>query len=147
LEWASCTADDVEVSTLPIAEFSSNGEHIAGIADAKARLVRETDGEIQRAILDSVSDEVHHLAMDFRIFPTQPPLPLLLRLIALSRSFALPQVPEIPDQGALSRQRSRVRVSSSPPISQYAALSERPVCPAATDNLLVVMALAVSAGL
>jgi len=67
----------VEVSTLPIAEFSSNGEHIAGIADAKARLVRETDGEIQRAIVDGVSDEVHHLAVDFRIFPTQPPLPLL----------------------------------------------------------------------
>jgi len=44
-------ADDVEVSTLPIAEFNSNGEHIAGIADTKARLVRETDGEIQRAIV------------------------------------------------------------------------------------------------
>jgi hypothetical protein len=40
-------ADGVEVSTLPIAEFSSNGEHIAGIADTKARLVREMDGEIQ----------------------------------------------------------------------------------------------------
>jgi len=26
-------ANDVEVSTLPIAEFSSNGEHVAGIAD------------------------------------------------------------------------------------------------------------------
>ena len=45
-------ADDVELSSLPIAEFSSNGEHIAGIADAKARLVHETDGEIQRSVVD-----------------------------------------------------------------------------------------------
>jgi hypothetical protein len=30
-------------------------------------------------------------------------------------SFGYPEVLEIPDQGALSRQRSRVRVSSSPP--------------------------------
>jgi len=28
----------VEVAALPITEFSSNGEHIAGIAEAKARL-------------------------------------------------------------------------------------------------------------
>jgi hypothetical protein len=70
-------ADDVEVSTLPIAEFGSNGEHIAAIADAKARLVRETGGEIQRSVVDGVSDEIHHFAMDFRIFPAQPPLPLL----------------------------------------------------------------------
>ena len=36
-------ADDVEVSTLPIAEFSSYGDHIAGIADAKAsRSVKRT---------------------------------------------------------------------------------------------------------
>ena len=33
-------------------------------------------------------------------------------------SFGYPQVLEIPDQGALSRQRSRVRVSSSPPYFQ-----------------------------
>jgi len=46
-------ADNVEVSALPIAEFSSNGEHIAGIADTKARLVRETDGEVQRAVINS----------------------------------------------------------------------------------------------
>jgi len=39
-------------------------------------------------------------------------LPLLAVFL---RSFACPQVLEIPDQGALSRQRSRVRVSSSPP--------------------------------
>jgi transposase len=44
----------VKVSALPIAEFSSNGEHIAGIADAKARLVREPNGEVQRAIVDKL---------------------------------------------------------------------------------------------
>src|SRR5580692_3133774 len=70
-------ADDVEVSTPPIADFSSYGDHIAGIADAKASLVRETDGEIQRSVVDGMSDEVHHLAMDFGVFPTQPLLPLL----------------------------------------------------------------------
>ena len=70
-------ADDVEVSTSPITEFSSNGEHIAGIADAKARLVSESDGEVQRSVVDGMSDEVHYLAMDFGIFPAQPSLPLL----------------------------------------------------------------------
>ncbi len=49
----------MEVSALPIAEFGSNGGHIAGIADAEACLVRETDGKVQRAIIDGVGDEVH----------------------------------------------------------------------------------------
>jgi len=69
-------ADDVEISALPIAQFGSNREHIAGITDAKARLVRETDGEVHRAVIDGVGDEVHHLAMDFGIFPLLLPLPL-----------------------------------------------------------------------
>jgi hypothetical protein len=55
----------VEVSALPIAEFSSHGEHIAGIADAKARLVHEMDGEVQDTVVYVVRDEVHHLTMDF----------------------------------------------------------------------------------
>jgi len=46
----------VEVSALSIAEFSSNREHIAGIANAKARLLRETDGEIQRAVNNGVGN-------------------------------------------------------------------------------------------
>src|SRR5262249_30503959 len=69
--------DDVEVSALPIAEFSSNGEHIAGIADAKARMVRETNGKVQLAVINGVGNEVHHFPTDFGIFPTQPPLPML----------------------------------------------------------------------
>lgn len=65
----------MEVSALPIAEFSSNGKHIASIANAEARLVCETDGEVQRSVVDSVGDEVHHLAMDFAILPAQPCFP------------------------------------------------------------------------
>jgi len=65
----------VEVSALPIAVFNPNWEHIAGIADTKAGLVGETDGEVQRAVINGVADEVHHLAMDFGIFPAQPCLP------------------------------------------------------------------------
>ena len=57
--------DDVEVSTLPITEFSSYGEHVAGITDTKARLVRETDGEVQHAVVDGVGDEVHNLTVNF----------------------------------------------------------------------------------
>jgi hypothetical protein len=54
--------NDVEVSALPIAELNSNCEHIAGIADAKARLVRETDGEVQRAVIDGVGDKVQRFS-------------------------------------------------------------------------------------
>jgi len=48
----------VKVSALPIAKLGSNGEHIAGIADTKAGLIGETDGEIQRAVINSVGNEV-----------------------------------------------------------------------------------------
>jgi len=67
----------VKVSALPIAKLGSNGEHIAGTADTKAGLVGETDGEVQGAVINSVGNEVHHLAVDFGIFPAQPCLPLL----------------------------------------------------------------------
>jgi hypothetical protein len=42
----------VGVSSLPITEFSSNYEQIAGMADAKAPPVRETNGEVERAVVD-----------------------------------------------------------------------------------------------
>jgi hypothetical protein len=52
--WLHVLADDVEASALPIAQFSSNRVHIAGIADTKARLIRETDSEVQRAVINGV---------------------------------------------------------------------------------------------
>src|SRR5690348_15697987 len=47
------------------------------VADTKASLVCETDGEIQRSVVDGMGDEVHHLAMDLGIFPAQSRFTLL----------------------------------------------------------------------
>jgi hypothetical protein len=82
-------ANDVEVSALPIADFGSNYEHVTGIAKAKARLVPETDGEVQRPVVDGVSNEIHDLAVDFGILPAQPFLRCLLRFSISLRSSAV----------------------------------------------------------
>src|SRR5215470_730162 len=70
-------ADDVKVSALPITKLGSDSEHVASITDAETRPVRKMDGEVKRSVVDGVSDEVHHFAMDFWIFSAQPRLPLL----------------------------------------------------------------------
>jgi hypothetical protein len=60
-------ANDVEISALPIAEFGSNGEHLSGVAETKARLVHKTNGEAERSVIDGMGDEVHDLAVGFGI--------------------------------------------------------------------------------
>jgi hypothetical protein len=63
----------VEISVLPIAEFSSNGEHVAGIADTKACLVQEMDGEVQDRLCSMVAvpRNVDHL--NFRVLIQRQP--------------------------------------------------------------------------
>jgi hypothetical protein len=75
--WLHVLAKDLEVPALPIAEVSSNGEYVAVAAETKARLVVEADSEVQRSVIDGVADEIHDLAVDLRILPAQPFLPLL----------------------------------------------------------------------
>jgi len=60
-------ANDVVVPVLPIAEVSSNDEHAAGVAEAKACLVLEADAEVQRSVIDGMGDEIHDFAVDFGI--------------------------------------------------------------------------------
>jgi hypothetical protein len=52
----------VEVSTLPIAEFGSNGKHIAGIAEREDGLVLETDIHAKCPVVDGVADVLHNWA-------------------------------------------------------------------------------------
>jgi hypothetical protein len=76
----------VEVSSLPIAEIGSSDKHIASLADAEARLVRETDGEVQRAVINGVGDKVHHFAMNFGSFsyPWRGWIIFRIRILSLS---------------------------------------------------------------
>jgi hypothetical protein len=41
----------------------SDDEHVAAAAETKARLVHEVNAEIQRSVIDDVSDEIHDLAV------------------------------------------------------------------------------------
>jgi len=47
-------ADDVVVPGLPIAEVSSNDEHVAGVAETKARVVLEADAEVKHSFIDGM---------------------------------------------------------------------------------------------
>src|SRR6266853_7015857 len=77
-------ANDVVVPASPIAEIGTNDEHVAAVAEARARLVLEADAEIQRPVIDGVSDEVHDLPVDFGIRLAQLLLTLLRALGDLS---------------------------------------------------------------
>jgi hypothetical protein len=116
----------VEVSALPIAEVGSNGKHVAGVAEAKARLIRKADGEVQRTVIDGVRDEVHDLAVDLGILPAQPFLLLLAAPFGSNPLAPTNLFNEYPTHVAFRLHRCRRFCSRRDPSSSTLSFTNRP---------------------